>query len=110
MRREAERGAAFLDGALPFWWNHVDTNSLNMESARGCVVGQAGEYAWFAQIERWSGHEPNGDDNSPGNRWAIRRGFLLTNSDNYNQLVTRYGKLTEIWRELIKQRRGAAAS
>jgi hypothetical protein len=40
LRRRVNRGARWLDGQIPEWFNTVDLTKLNLESECACILGQ----------------------------------------------------------------------
>ena len=66
--RRAARGAEFMDGVRPGWFDEVDGSRLNIYSTKNCILGQIyGSYEVGARLYGFW-----------GNNLALRYGFLAS--------------------------------
>lgn len=82
-------GAAFLDERWPGWWKRVNSRTLNVESCLNCVLGQL--FGSYQEGMDWV-------SDMTGHKFACRYGFATGTMGNYKLL-------TELWVEVLTQRR-----
>lgn len=104
MRARAERGAALLDTARPYWYESISVGALDVADCRTCVLGQVyGDYA--------SGRAALFPD--PSNYMSTSAEVSVdTTSDYYgfsmfdvSVFVSQWDTLTQAWRDIISERR-----
>lgn len=89
--RRVARGAAYLDGEDPTWFERVDWVNLDLGDGGLCVLGQLyGHFTW-APFHAWENAVRFGFDRSQ--RWPVRES---------------YGALTRAWVAEIDTRRRRA--
>lgn len=103
------RGAAWLDGVEPGWWDRVNLDTLHMESCKNCVLGQLGgdfrhelaklrpefvnqQYYHACLLTR------------AGRKFVDAHGFDVTDTTSYTYWTPEADKA---WREEILKRRGS---
>lgn len=94
-----KKGAAHLDKRIPDWFEQVKIRPLDMKSGCRCVLGQLfGDYSPGAiGVASMSLDEMSEDE---------RLGFDVPATIKYDESEPYYRKLTELWRDEIRQRRG----
>lgn len=106
-----QRGAALLDQAMPGWHDRIDTDRLDLRFTDRCVLGQlyGGEYRSFQDgATTLSGVT----DMVRRLDWAGEHGFWLLPGEEDDDRVDpelTYQVLTSDWRQVIDERRKAAA-
>lgn len=102
IRERVERGIAYLDRMTPGWDQRIDLEMLDMNSCTRCVLGQLyGDYehgltkiGLRAPYAAWMEAEST--------KAAVNYGFFTRRG------ISRWDRLTELWRELLQARRSSA--
>jgi hypothetical protein len=93
----AERGALFLDLAIPDWEDKIDLRDLDLSQGCKCVLGQINPAGARLRQDRF---DRALDALGLGYQDAARLGFIVWGRQ-------RYDMLTAGWRRLIEARRAA---
>jgi len=106
------RGAAWLDGKLPDWWQALDLDpaKFDMAAGCGCVIGQLYPIVeYFDQAD----HYDSPFDVAMDGAWldldwetAVSHGFYVRLLEA--ERAGEYDALTAEWRRVITERRAAA--
>lgn len=99
-----ERGAAWLDKKCPTWFREIDLESLDLEDAEYCILGQTAACLTPQSLSKtyWSvlrRFRING-----AGLWPSDRGFNLPWLLTVSEDDTAFEMLTIAWREYIRQR------
>lgn len=104
-KKEAAKGAGWLDVNNPGWVNKISVKSLNLAKFESCVLGQV--YGEYEAIRLSS---------QGGLNWAVKHGFILpTREKRFLFFLTAvlppnrsdYAKLTAAWSWEISRRQAA---
>jgi len=100
-----ERGAAFLDGREPGWWQRIDLETLDLDESCRCVLGQLAtdlgdpeRGVWPRVCDQFGVRATGWDNDDNGRARDIDLGFI-TDGEYVEEL-------TAAWRALIEARRG----
>lgn len=97
-----ERGAKFLDGVKPGWFDEIDTDRLSMRWTKSCVLGQLYGTFFDAVPILWPGKR--------GHHAATEHGFTAESSDvkpglHFEEIDV---ILADLWRAEVRARLAAA--
>lgn len=124
LRTRVDRGAKFLDKVMPFWYEKINTNTLNMHSNTHCIIGQlSGDYGFglYEYFEKADPipvvEDPNLTQESNLLRFSVGHGFTMYPVSYGSVLVNyQFGQLAGYWTEEIyvrlekARRQGCSAS